>query len=81
MFTEWYNTSEILDTMNVNMDAVNGAKLWWYGHVAPKGKDRGTQRIAEYRQWMLEENGVDHGHTYINIVDREKYMLFLLKWS
>lgn len=84
MFTEWYNTFEILDTLDVNLDAVDGAKLWWYGqygHLSPKGKGHGVQRITDYRRWMLEENGIDHSSTYIKIVDREKYMLFLLKWS
>lgn len=35
----------------------------------------------EYCAWMLEENGIECGNDYIRIVDKEKYLLFLVRWS
>jgi hypothetical protein len=34
-----------------------------------------------YRTWILDNWGIEHGDTFIKIVDQQKYMMFLLRFA
>ena len=34
-----------------------------------------------YREYMINEYGIDHRNEGVSIVDEQKYMLFLLRWT
>ena len=36
---------------------------------------------GDYTQYLKDAWGIDHGVRYIRIVDEQKYMMFLLRWS
>lgn len=34
-----------------------------------------------WQEWLLEEGGLHHTATAISVVDEEKYVMFVLRWS
>ncbi len=34
-----------------------------------------------YQDWMLHTWGIDHRRTYINVMDEQKYTMFLLRFA
>lgn len=34
-----------------------------------------------WQEWLLDEGGLYHTATVIRIVDKEKYLMFVLRWS
>jgi hypothetical protein len=66
--------------VDINFKALDHAMSWF------RQNGEGAGRIShytnsEYRNWLEENWGISHGTTYINIVDEEKYTLFLLRWA
>lgn len=63
--------------MQINFDAVQRA-IDFYGrefnnpmHSYPAG----------YQVWLLEHWGIEHGTLFIQVVDQEKYAMFLLRFA
>lgn len=36
---------------------------------------------SDYQTWIMEEAGIHHGSDFIKIVDKDRYLMFILKWS
>lgn len=34
-----------------------------------------------YREWLLGHWGIEHGEMFIKVVDKQKYMMFLLRFA
>ena len=63
--------------MTINWQAVQNAidfyekKYAYFNGSYPPG----------YRDWLLENWGIEHGEKFIKVVDEHKYMMFLLRFS
>jgi hypothetical protein len=60
--------------MKIHRTALTCAISWWRQNAGSKG-------VPAYHDWMISEHGIDHGNTYIKIIDEEKYLMFLLRWG
>ena len=67
-----------ISTNNVNWDAMMRAR---YRYMAINNVRPGTPWIEGYQIWMHETWGIDHYTTRIDIVDEQKYALFLLRFA
>ena len=80
-------------TPEKRLDTILGDASFWSSMQRAKASDEGVKAcattagmIAWFRdmygiQMLLSDSGIDAIHSTVEIVDEQKYMMFLLKWS
>ena len=67
----------MMDKRVINWDAVQRAIDWY-------GREFNTPMQSypdNYREWLLENWGIEHGTMFIKVVDEKKYTAFLLRFA
>lgn len=57
--------------MTVSWDAMKNAMQYYRTYTGN----------LSWQQWLLEEGGIDHGTSYVRVVDEGKYLQFVLRWA
>lgn len=53
----------------------------WQSVFECAGEFRANNPNEDLYEYMKQTWGIDHGTQHIRIVDEQKYMMFLLRWS
>jgi hypothetical protein len=86
-------SNDLYSTPEKRLDTILGDASFWSSMQRAKASDEGVKACATtagmiewFRdmygiQMLLSDSGIDAIHSTVEIVDEQKYIMFLLKWS